>query len=514
MMKNPTSTVLVDRSRPKLEAFIFLAILVAIVLIALGISFSTKQPSGALAQSSSSPPPPPTLEQRVAGLEAYITNSDPSGSKIAGSPGPGHNAWLLTSSALVLFMTLPGLALFYGGLVRSKNILSVLAQCFGITGLVAVLWWAVGYSLVFGTNLSGTPLGYFLGGTEYFFLKGVDSMPNTNYSFWVSQNVYCMFQMMFAVITPALIMGGVAERMKYSAVLIFITLWMLFVYFPQAHMVWGASGLMNGVFNAGAKIPAIDFAGGTVVHMTSGWSALILALLLGKRKGYGTEPMIPNNMAYCMTGASILWIGWYGFNAGSAVAADGIAANAFLTTTMATAVASLTWPMLEYTIKGTPTVLGFSTGAVAGLVAITPACGFVNTTGAVVIGLAAGIVPYFACSVLKPLLKYDDALDAFGVHGVGGMLGAFLTGVFATATVNGNLLSEAVAKKNGLAAAVTGGTLWLAQLKAILITIVLATLASLIIGFIVKSLVGLRVDEEVEQQGLDIVEHGEQGYSI
>ncbi|QSR88976.1 ammonium transporter [Methylacidiphilum caldifontis] len=512
MMKNPTSTLIIDRSRPKLEAFIFLGILSAVILIALGISFSNKQPATAVAQPNSTSPP--TLEQRVAGLEAYVTNADPSGSKIAGSPGPGHNAWLLTSTAFVLFMTLPGLALFYGGLVRSKNILSVLAQCFGITGLVTVLWWAIGYSLVFGTNLSGSPLGYFLGGTEYFFLKGVDSAPNTNYSFWVSQNVFCMFQMMFAVITPALIMGGIAERMKYSAVLIFITLWMLFVYFPQAHMVWGASGLMNGVFNAGAKIPAIDFAGGTVVHMTSGWSALILALLLGKRKGLGTEPMIPNNMAYCMTGAAILWIGWYGFNAGSAVAADGIAANAFLTTTIATAVASLTWPMLEYTIKGTPTVLGFSTGAVAGLVAITPACGFVNTTGAVIIGLSAGIIPYFACSVLKPLLKYDDALDAFGVHGVGGMLGAFLTGIFVNPAVNANLLSEAVAKKNGLAAAIGSGTLWIAQLKAILITIVIATTASLIIGFIVKALVGLRVNEEVEQQGLDIIEHGEQGYSI
>ncbi|MDD2677770.1 MAG: hypothetical protein PHP75_09950, partial [Methylacidiphilaceae bacterium] len=285
----------------------------------------------------------PSVDKRIAGLEAYILNGDPSGSKVSGVAGPGHNAWLMTSSALVLFMTLPGLALFYGGLVRSRNVLSVLAQCLGIAGLVTILWWAVGYSLVFGTNFGTGPLGPFLGGTDFFFLKGVDAAPNTSYAFWVSQSVYCMFQLMFAIITPALILGAIAERMNYGALLLFISLWMLCVYFPLAHMVWGATGLMNGVFNPAARIPAIDFAGGTVVHMSSGWSGLILCLLLGRRIGYGKEPLLPHSMVLCMVRAAMLWIGWYGFNAGSAGAADGIAANAFTTTTLATAVASFVW---------------------------------------------------------------------------------------------------------------------------------------------------------------------------
>ncbi len=456
----------------------------------------------------------PSIEARLAGLEAYILNGDPSGSKVSGVPGPGHNAWLMTSTALVLFMTLPGLALFYGGLVRSRNVLSVLAQCLGIAGLVTILWWAVGYSLVFGTSFGPSALGPFLGGSEFFFLKGVDSTPNAGYSIWVSQNVFCMFQLMFAIITPALILGAIAERMNYGALLLFLTFWMLFVYFPLAHMVWGGTGLMNGAFNAAARIPAVDFAGGTVVHMSSGWSGLILCLLLGRRIGYGKEPILPHSMVLCMVGACMLWIGWYGFNAGSAGAADGIAANAFTTTTLATAVASFTWGMLEYALKGKPSVLGFSTGAVAGLVCITPACGFVDSTGSVIIGVLAAVVPYLACVKLKKALGYDDALDAFGVHGVGGTLGAFLTGVLATAKVNGNLSNGAVAGKNGLAALVSHHTLYWAQLKAIVITIGLSVSMTVVLALLVKLFVSLRVPGEIETQGLDTAQHGEEGYAI
>ncbi|PYI57984.1 MAG: ammonia channel protein, partial [Verrucomicrobia bacterium] len=343
-----------------------------------------------------SPSASPSLEQRIADLEAYVNNSargadtgSPMASNIAG-PGPGHNAWMMTCAALVLFMTLPGLALFYGGLVRAKNVLSVLAQCLGIAGLVTILWWAAGYSLVFS---HGTP---FIGGLKFAFLHGVDARPNSDYSYWVSQNVFAMYQLMFAIITPALIIGAVAERMKFAAVLIFVGVWMFAVYFPIAHMVWGIDGWMNGVWNAGAKITAIDFAGGTVVHMTSGWSALVLCILLGHRLGFRKEIMAPHSMVLCMVGTGLLWVGWYGFNAGSALAADGIAANAFMTTTLATAVASFAWAMLEYALRGKPSVLGFCSGAVAGLVVITPACGYVAPSGAVVIGVAAGIVPFFA----------------------------------------------------------------------------------------------------------------------
>ena len=452
----------------------------------------------------------PTLEQRLADLEAYVNNSarvadstNTVTSKIAG-PGPGHNAWMMTSAALVLFMTLPGLALFYGGLVRRKNVLSVLAQCLGIAGLVTILWWLVGYSFVFGKG------GAILGGTGFAFLRGVDSNPNTDYSYWVSQNVFSMYQMMFAIITPALIIGAIAERMKFSAILAFVTLWMLVVYFPLAHMVWGIDGFMNGVWNPKATVRAIDFAGGTVVHMSSGWSALILCMILGKRMGFGREPMPPHSMVLCMVGTGMLWVGWYGFNAGSAVAADGVAANAFMTTTLATAVASFVWPMMEYILKGKPSVLGFCSGAVAGLVVVTPATGFIDSSGAIIIGIAAGLIPFFACYKLKGWLGYDDALDTFGVHAVGGTLGAFLTGVLATASVNPNLAGDA-AKANGLAALVGHG-LWFEQLKAIGLTLSLAVVGTVIIGSLVKAVIGLRPSEDVETLGLDLAEHGEEGY--
>src|SRR5580692_10850766 len=390
-------------------------------------------PASATSPAPSASPTPSTtqsasVEDRLASLEAYINNTD--GTKtLPGVPGPGHNAWMMTSSALVLFMTLPGLALFYGGLVRRKNALSVLAQCFGIAGLVAILWWAFGYSLVFGKSFNSP----FLGGSEYFFFSGVTSAPNTDYAFWVSQNVYAMFQLMFAIITPALIIGAIAERMKYMSVLIFVACWMFLVYFPQAHMIWGITGLMNGIWNASSQIKAIDFAGGTVVHMTSGWSALILCLILGPRLGFNKEPMPPHSMVLCMIGTGMLWVGWYGFNAGSAVAADVISSNAFMATTLATAIGSLTWALIEKIFRGKASVLGYCSGAVAGLVVITPACGFVNSTGAVIIGVLAGIVPYLAVWKLKAMLGYDDALDTFGVHALGGTMGAFVTGIFATA---------------------------------------------------------------------------------
>jgi Amt family ammonium transporter len=461
--------------------------------------------------STSLPAATPSLEQRVADLEAYVNNAARGadaanaqvGSNVSG-PGPGHNGWMMTAAALVLFMTLPGLALFYGGLVRQKNVLSILAQCLGIAGLVAILWWAVGYSLVFSR---GSP---FFGGLQFAFLHGVDARPNGDYSHWVSQNIFAMYQLMFAIITPALIIGAIAERMRYAAVLVFVAFWMFAVYFPLAHMVWGIDGWMNGVWNPRAKITAIDFAGGTVVHMSSGWSALVLCLLLGPRLGFRKEILAPHSMVLCMVGAGMLWIGWYGFNAGSALGADGIAANAFMTTTLATAVASFTWAMLEYALRGKPSVLGFCSGAVGGLVVITPACGYVDSTGSVITGIAAGIVPFLACTKLKALLGYDDALDTFGVHAVGGTLGAFLTGLLATAHVNPNLSGTASAQ-NGLAR-IVGHMLWLEQLKAIAITIALVVVATTVIGSVVKAVIGLRIAPEIERQGLDINEHGEEGY--
>ncbi len=461
----------------------------------------------AVAQTAAPAPAAPTTDERLAALEAYVNNGDP-GKSLTGVAGPGHNGWMMTSAALVLFMTLPGLALFYGGLVRKKNVLSVLAQCLGITGLVTILWWAFGYSLVFGSSFNSP----YFGGSEYFFLKGVTSAPNTNYAYWVSQNVFSMYQMMFAIITPALIVGAIAERMKFTAILAFVTVWMFVVYFPLAHMVWGSSGLMNGVWNGDAKIAAIDFAGGTVVHMSSGWSALILCMILGPRVGFGKEKMAPHNMVLCMVGTGMLWVGWYGFNAGSAVAADGVAANAFTTTTLATAVAAFTWGAIEKIFRGHASILGFCSGAVAGLVVITPACGFVDSTGAVIIGVLAAVVPYLACTKLKAAIGYDDALDTFGVHAVGGTLGALVTGILATASVNSNL-TGAAATKNGLAKLVTDGGLWLAQLKAICLTLVLAVIATVVIAYLVKFTIGLRPTEEVERQGLDINEHGEEGYA-
>jgi Amt family ammonium transporter len=315
-----------------------------------------------------------------------------------------------------------------------------------------------------------------------------------------------MYQLMFAIITPALIVGAIAERVKFSALLLFVAGWMLVVYFPLAHMVWGADGMMNGVWNANASIKAIDFAGGTVVHMSSGWSALILALIVGHRKGFGTEKFAPHSLVLTMIGTGMLWVGWYGFNAGSAVAADGVAGNAFMTTTLAAALAGFSWAGIEWITRSKPTVLGFCSGIVAGLVVITPACGFVTASGAVMIGVLAGIIPFFACTKLKSVLGYDDALDTFGVHAVGGTLGAFLTGVLATPDANANLLLNL---KD-----VVGKTLWLEQLKAIGVTLVLSIVGSVVLGYALKFTLGLRPSEEDERSGLDLSDHGERGYSL
>jgi Amt family ammonium transporter len=383
----------------------------------------------------------------------------------------------------------------------------VLAQCLGIAGLVTILWYICGYSIAFHSGETERGWSIF-GKCTWAFLNGVDSSPNTDYGAWVSHNVFSMYQLMFAIITPALIIGAIAERMKFAAILLFMTLWMFVVYFPLAHMVWGVDGMMNGVWNAKAPIKAIDFAGGTVVHMSSGWSALILCTILGKRLGFGKENMAPHSMVLCMVGTGMLWVGWYGFNAGSAVAADGVAANAFMTTTLATAVASFVWPMAEWVFRGKPSVLGFCSGAVAGLVVITPACGFVTAKGAVAIGIAAGLIPWFFCYKVKSWFGYDDALDTFGVHAVGGTLGALMTGLLARNAANPNLATNL---KDYVKDSVTQPLVF-QQIKAIVVTLLLATIGTAIIAFIVKAVVGLRPSEEVEVAGLDLAEHGEEGY--
>jgi Amt family ammonium transporter len=464
-------------------------------------------PPAAVAPAAPAPAPEAApsaadLEKRILDLEAYVNNGarvDAATSKIAGA-GPGHNGWMMVCAALVLFMTLPGLALFYGGLVRSKNVLSVMAQCLGLAGVVTLMWWAFGYSMAFAP---GSP---FVGSMKFALLKGVDSMPNNDYSAWVSHNVFSMYQLMFAIITPGLIVGAIAERMKYSALMAFLVAWMVVVYFPLAHMVWGIDGMMNGVWNANASIKAIDFAGGTVVHMSSGWSAIVLALIIGKRRGFGEANFAPHSLVLTMVGTGMLWVGWYGFNAGSALAADGVAANAFMATTLAAAIAGLTWGVVEWATRGKPTVLGMCSGIVAGLVVITPAAGFVNSTSAVIIGVLAGVVPFFAVMHLKAKLGYDDALDTFGVHAIGGTLGAFMTGIFATPDVNPNLLTNL---KD-----IVGKTLWIEQLKAMTVTLFLSVAGTAVLAYAIKAVIGLRPTEDDEETGLDLSDHGEKGYHL
>lgn len=441
-----------------------------------------------------------TVEERIADIEAYMNNvarpEKASGaSSLVAGPGPGANAWQMVSTALVLFMTLPGLALFYGGLVRRKNVLSVLAQCLGIACVVTPLWWLCGYSLSFGVDAKNP----FFGDFSNAMFKGVEPGNVGAGYYWISDSMWAMFQLTFAIITPALIIGAIAERMKFAAIMAFVVLWMFAVYFPFAHMVWSTTGFMCGPLNPNAGIKAIDFAGGTVVHMTSGWSALVLCMILGKRLGFGKDKMSPHSMVLCMIGTGMLWVGWYGFNAGSALGADAIASNAFTTTTLAAATAGLAWAATEWILKGKPSVLGFCSGIVAGLVVITPGAGFVTASSSVLIGVLAGVIPFLAVAYLKRMLGYDDALDTFGVHGVGGTLGAILTGIFADEKVN----SVVGPLKDGLL---------MEQFKAVGLTIVWSVVATAIIAYAVKFAIGLRLDPEVETAGLDVAEHGEEGY--
>lgn len=402
----------------------------------------------------------------------------------------GDNAWMLVCSALVLMMTGPGLALFYGGLVRKKNFLSTMMQSFALMGVMTVLWAIYGYSLAFA------PGNAFIGGLDHLFLAGVGAGVSEGST--IPDYTFMVFQLMFAIITPALISGAFAERMKFSAMLLFTVIWATVVYFPMAHMVWAADGLMFE-----GALPCLDFAGGTVVHASSGISALVIAIVLGKRKGFPGEAMKPHNLGFAFIGACLLWVGWFGFNAGSALAANGLAAAAFVNTHFAAASALLAWLAMEWIRDGKPSMLGGITGAVAGLVAVTPASGFVTPMDSLLIGLAAGVVCYFSVVVVKAKFGYDDSLDAFGVHGVGGTLGAVLTGVFARDAVNG---------ASGL---LEGNTeQFINNILGVALTWVFAGVATYIIVKIIDATIGLRVEESEEDMGLDITQHGEEAYQI
>ena len=405
----------------------------------------------------------------------------------------GDTAWVLMSTALVLLMTIPGLAFFYGGLVRRKNVLSILMQCFIILCVISLQWVLFGYSLAFGPDFHGI-----IGRLDWAGLRGVGPLPNPDYAATIPHSVFMIFQAMFAVITPALIIGSYAERVKFSAFLFFTILWATFVYDPLAHWVWGTGGWLKAM-------GAMDFAGGIVVHVSSGISALVLAIMLGKRIGYNHRPIRPHNLPFTVLGAALLWFGWFGFNAGSALAADGIAANAFITTNTATAAAGLSWALIEWWHNGSPTILGAATGAVAGLVAITPACGFVNPMNAIFIGMIVALICYLAIAVIKAKLGYDDSLDAFGVHGVGGMWGTIATGLFAEKAVN-------AAGNNGF----FFGNLHqlLVQGLLVIITIAFAVIMTWIIFRIVDAVVGMRVEEKSEIVGLDLTEQSEAAYTV
>ncbi len=444
----------------------------------------------ALAQSA-----PPSMETRISNLEAAVKSAQ----------SAGDNAWMLTSAALVLMMTGPGLALFYGGLVRRKNVLSTMMHSFVLMAVITVLWAIVGYSLAFA---EGSP---FLGDLRYLFLNGVGSAPNPDYGATVPHQTYMVYQLMFAIITPALISGAFAERIKFSAMLLFSVLWAFLVYFPLAHMVWGKGGFLSAFL--GGKVPALDFAGGTVVHISSGVSALVCALYLGKRKGYQAEPMKPHNVVLSVIGACLLWVGWFGFNAGSAVAASGLATSAFVATHFATAAAVLGWMLAEWVHNGKPSVLGAISGAVAGLVAITPASGFVKPFPAMLIGFAAGLVCFFMVTAVKSKFGYDDTLDAFGVHGAGGTLGALLTGVFATSAVNDGL-KDSSGKVLGLGLVDGNPGQVLNQLIAVLISWGMAIVGTYIILKICDAVLGVRVSPDQELEGLDVSMHGEEGYNF
>jgi Amt family ammonium transporter len=410
---------------------------------------------------------------------------------------------MLTSSALVLMMTGPGLALFYGGLVRKKNVLGTMMQSFAMMAVITVLWAIVGYSLAFGTGNG------FIGGFHNAFLRGVGLQPDVDYAATIPLQTFMVYQLMFAIITPALITGAFAERMKFSAMVLFLILWSLFVYDPMAHMVWGKGGLLNA--SLGGRFPTLDFAGGTVVHVSSGVSALVCALYLGKRLGYPKLAMPPHSVVLSFIGACLLWVGWFGFNAGSALAAGGLATSAFVATHFGAAAAAIGWSAAEWMRNGKPSALGAISGAVAGLVAITPAAGFVSPMSALVIGLIAGVFCFWMVTKVKSRFGYDDSLDAFGVHGAGGTIGALLTGIFASSVINpifkdanGNVLPSGLFEGNAHQL--------LNQFVGVAIAWVLGVVGTLILLKIVDKLVGLRVTEEQETQGLDLSQHGEEGY--
>jgi len=451
--------------------------------------------------------PVASVRAQPAGGTAAVTQSDLAklDQRVAAAQSSADNAWMLVSAALVLMMTGPGLALFYGGLVRQKNTLAIMMQSFTLMALITVLWAVVGYSLCFG---EGTPI---IGGFAHVLLRGVGVDPNADYGGTIPQLTFMVYQLMFAIITPALITGATAERMKFSGTVVFMTLWFLGVYAPLAHMVWGKGGLLNATL--GGRFPTLDFAGGTVVHITSGVSALVCALYLGKRKGYPKEPMPPHSLVLSFIGACLLWVGWFGFNAGSALASNGLATSAFVATHFAAAAATIGWIAAEWVTRGRPSALGAISGAVAGLVAITPASGFVAPMPALVIGLAAGIGCFLMVTFVKGRFGYDDALDAFGVHGAGGTIGALLTGVFAARTVNavfhdpqGRALPVGLLDGN---AAQIGY-----QLVGIATAWVFALVGTIVALKLTDLVVGVRASEEQEIEGLDLTEHGEEAYNL
>jgi len=454
----------------------------------------------AIAQSSSSPTAASTATSTSEAQEARLAKLEQAA---ADAKLSADNGWMLVSSALVLMMTGPGLALFYGGLVRKKNVLATMMQSFALMAIITVLWGLVSYSLCFGSGNS------FLGGLHNLFLRGVGAQPDPDYAATIPLQTFMVYQLMFAIITPALITGAFAERMKFSAMVLFMVLWSFLVYNPMAHMVWGKGGLLNAAL--GGLFPTLDFAGGTVVHVTSGVSALVCALYLGKRLGYPKAPMPPHSVVLSFIGACLLWVGWFGFNAGSALSAGPLATSAFVATHFAAASAAIGWSVAEWIRNGKPSALGAISGAVAGLVAITPAAGFVGPMPALLIGLVAGFFCYTIVAKVKARFGYDDSLDAFGVHGAGGTIGALLTGVFASSAIN-PIFKDA--KSNVLPSGLIDGNphQLLNQTVGVAIAWVLAIVGTLIILKIVDVVVGLRVTEDHEVQGLDLSQHGEEGY--
>ncbi|MBG6631357.1 ammonium transporter [Pseudomonas aeruginosa] len=439
--------------------------------------------------------------RKIAGLGALLSLALPGVALAAEEPvlNSGDTAWMLISTALVLLMTIPGLALFYGGMVRAKNVLSIMMQCFAITGLITILWVVYGYSLAFDTTgMEKGVLNFnsFVGGLDKAFLSGLTADGLTSATALFPESVFITFQMTFAIITPALIVGAFAERMKFSAMLIFMAVWFTVVYAPIAHMVWSGDGALMWDWGV------LDFAGGTVVHINAGIAGLVACLVLGKRKGYPTTPMAPHNLGYTLVGAAMLWIGWFGFNAGSAAAANGTAGMAMLVTQIATAAAALAWMFAEWITHGKPSALGIASGVVAGLVAITPAAGTAGPMGALVIGLASGVICFFAATSLKRALKYDDSLDAFGVHAGGGIVGALLTGIFAAPALGGFGSVEDI------------GAQFFVQFKGVVFTVVYTAVVTFVILKVLDLVMGLRVTEEEEAVGLDLALHNERGYNL